>query len=70
MSASTSFVLFAWLCIAAFTRFVAEHRGRSGIRWAALGLVFGLFALLVCACLPRRPATEPESEWSVPGSNR
>ncbi len=36
---------------------IAQSKGRSGITWAILGLIFSLVALIVVALLPRIPET-------------
>lgn len=45
-------LLFAALCA-----MIAARKGRFAIGWAVLGLLFGIFALIVVAVLPSRQAT-------------
>jgi hypothetical protein len=45
------FLLFVWVMIAIVCAVVASNKGRSGFGWLILGAVFGVFALIVIACL-------------------
>lgn len=38
--------LFIWLAFAAVTALAATSRGRSGLGWFFIGLLFGVFALI------------------------
>lgn len=38
--------LIMWAGFAVVTGLAASARGRSGIGWAAIGLIFGVFALI------------------------
>jgi hypothetical protein len=40
-----------WLGLAAWCAHIAATKRRSGVAWFVLGLVFGLLALLIVACL-------------------
>lgn len=39
-------LLFIWIAFAVVCALAAPSRGRSGIAWFVLGLVFGVFALI------------------------
>jgi hypothetical protein len=41
-----------WFAVAVATAILAEIKGRTGLGWFLLGLLFSLFALLVIFCLP------------------
>lgn len=53
------FVVFFWLGCAVCASIVASSKGRSGFGWFLLGLLFGVFALLVSIGMPslRAPRT-------------
>jgi hypothetical protein len=36
------------ICVA-----IANAKGRNPLLWGILGFLFGLFAIIACACLPR-----------------
>ena len=64
MAAMTLVVaLVVWLGIAAFCVNGARARGRSTVAWGALGLFFGLFALIALYVLP--PLAAPEMRHSI-----
>lgn len=44
-------ILVIWVVFAILTAVVASNKGRSGIGWLLLGLVFGIFALILVALL-------------------
>jgi hypothetical protein len=44
----------ACLVLAAATAWVAERKNRNTLVWAALGFLFGVVALAVCAVYPRQ----------------
>jgi hypothetical protein len=49
-----------WLFFAVLTPIVATAKGRSGVGWFLLGLVFGLLALIVVVVLPSlKPPEQP-----------
>lgn len=48
-------MLLFWLFCAAATAIIAGARGRSVIGWLLLGLLFGIFALIVVAVIPAPP---------------
>lgn len=41
-----------WVGCAVVSAIVAGAKGRSSFGWLIIGIVFGLFALIVIACLP------------------
>ena len=44
--------IIVW-CICSFICYsIAESKGRSGALWAALGILFGIFAVIVIALMP------------------
>ena len=45
-------ILIIWLGCSIGAAAVAAGKGRSGIGWLLLGLLFGIFALIIVACLP------------------
>ncbi len=47
-------LLIIWVLLAVACGYVAEQKGRSYIAWFALGLLFGVFALLVLAITPKK----------------
>jgi hypothetical protein len=44
--------LFIWLCNMVACALIAGSKHRSRLGWLVLGFLFGIFALLVLACLP------------------
>jgi len=60
-------LVFLWLGCAVAATWIGVAKGRSGLAWAMLGLLFGLFALIVVACLPRRiQGPAPETHVKCP----
>lgn len=53
MTHEVNFILALWLLVAAGTSLLAADKKRSIAHWAAAGLLFGPFALLAAAALPR-----------------
>lgn len=45
--------LIIWLFFAFCSMFVAKNKGRSEGGWFIAGFIFGLFALIVVAILPK-----------------
>jgi hypothetical protein len=41
-------VISGVICVA-----IANAKGRNPVIWGVLGFLFGLFAIVACACLPR-----------------
>ena len=50
-------ILMTAAVFGAITGTLAGHRNRNALLWGCLGFLFGVFALLVCALLPRRGAS-------------
>jgi len=48
--------------LAPLTAAIAAKRGRSGLRWAIIGLLFGMWALAVSLIFLSPPATHAPSE--------
>lgn len=46
-------LIVIWLGCAIGCGAIASAKGRSGIGWGLIGLIFGVFALIIVACLPR-----------------
>lgn len=46
-------LLFIWLAFAVICAIVASTKNRSALGWLLLGAIFGVFALIVLAFLPR-----------------
>ena len=46
--------LIVWLMCAVACYFIAEKKGRKAGAWAAAGLLFGIFALVICAVMPKK----------------
>ena len=53
-------LIVVWLALGVLTGGVASTKNRNVAIWGALGLLFGLIALIVVACLPQR---RPTSAW-------
>lgn len=47
------FLLMIWLLMAIGCAVIANAKNRSGVGWFLIGTIFGIFALIVIACLPR-----------------
>lgn len=58
-------LMFLWLGCAIAATWIGVAKGRSGFAWAILGLLFGLFALIVVACLPRISRGRPTPQTHV-----
>ncbi len=60
-----------WLLFAFWVSHIASGKGRSGGAWFLLGLIFGVFALLVVACLrDDRPYYDDEEYDDRPALRR
>lgn len=42
-----------WVAFAIICAIIASNKNRSAVGWFILGLIFGIFALIVIACLSR-----------------
>lgn len=49
----TLFYLIFWLAMAGFAYYVAGLKNRNQWLWGVLGFFFGIFTLIVLACLPK-----------------
>ena len=47
-------ILIFWLICAVGCYFLAESKGRNAGAWAVAGLLFGIFALVICAIMPKK----------------
>lgn len=52
-------VMFLVICVAGVTAIAATSRGRSGVAWFVLGLLFSVFALIAVLVMPRVPGPLP-----------
>lgn len=50
-----------WIGIAIACAIIASNKGRSGLGWFFLGLLFPLIALIIIACLSKRTESEIEA---------
>jgi membrane protein implicated in regulation of membrane protease activity len=62
--------LLIWFGIAALCVNGARARGRSEVAWGALGLLFGLFALVALYVLPPSGAPSPATQMQGPSPDR
>lgn len=49
-------ILVIWLLCAIAAAAIAGGKGRSVLGWLLLGLLLGIFAVIIVACLPSRKA--------------
>lgn len=52
-------LLLFWILFAIFTGVVANNKGRNVVGWVVLGLLFGIFALIIVAVLPKLENGQP-----------
>ena len=45
-------ILVLWLICAVVTAVIANSKGRSGAGWFCVGLLIGIFGIVLAACLP------------------
>ena len=57
---STILVLILWMIMGIATAYLANQRGRDPYIWFALGVVFGILAMLLLFILP---PVKSENEW-------
>jgi hypothetical protein len=50
------FMLLIWIACPVICGIVASAKNRSGLGWAALGLLFGFLAVICLAMLPAKTA--------------
>lgn len=53
MDFGTFVTILFWMAMAGFSYYVAGLKNRNQILWGVLGFFFGVFALIVLACLPK-----------------
>ncbi len=54
MSTTAQLILFGYVAFGVVTAIIADRKNRNVIGWGILGFLFGVFALVICAVLPRR----------------
>ena len=47
-------ILVVWVACGVASWVIAENKGRNGCGWLFLGLMFGVFALIILAVVPAR----------------
>ncbi len=56
-------LLVIWIICGAVTAIIAASKGRSGAGWLMIGLLLGIFGVILVACMPAVPkeavATSP-----------
>ena len=45
-------LFFFWLVPAIASAIIAGNRGRSWFGWLCMGLLFGIFAIIILVCIP------------------
>jgi len=59
--------LIVWLFCAVACYFLAESKGRKAGAWAFAGLLFGVFALVLCAVMPKKQtSSSPRQVFQSP----
>lgn len=53
--------ILIWIICGVFSAIIASSKGRSGLGWLVMGLIFGVFALLFVGFMPPSPKEEPPS---------
>ena len=61
-------VLLIWLACGILSAVVAESKGRSGLGWFLLGLVFGVFALLASVGVSKLEKQNPSAKADTAGN--
>jgi hypothetical protein len=46
-------LIFLWAFFAVVCAIIANNKNRSGVIWAILGLIGGVFAIIIVALLPK-----------------
>lgn len=59
-------LLVIWLLFGAFTAVIAGSKGRNWFGWLLLGCVFGIFALVAVAAMPRIDADARSPKKTCP----
>lgn len=49
----SGFVILVWLASAVLCGYVADQKGRNAAGWAAAGFLFGIFAVIAIAVVPK-----------------
>ena len=50
------YVVIIWILCAITSAVIASGKGRSGFGWFCIGLIAGVFALIMIICLPKLEA--------------
>jgi hypothetical protein len=72
------FILIQAALFAGFSAYIAAQKNRSAVTWAVLGFIFGIFAFITIAVIPKvevepfrgklgRDATSDGKPWGSPG---
>lgn len=48
------YLIFVWLIFAYVAYKIAEEKGLNTALWAVLGVIFGIFTVLVLVCIPSK----------------
>jgi hypothetical protein len=67
---TTVVIIVIWLLCAVTSGVIATSKNRPGGMWFTLGLLIGIFAVIMVACMPALPALEPEPRRSEPRDPR
>ncbi len=60
-------ILIFWLVCAVACYFLAQSKGRNAGAWAVAGVLFGVFALVLCAVMPKKQSlTSPRQAVQSP----
>lgn len=51
--------ILIWILCGVFTAIIASNKGKSGLGWLVMGLIFGIFALLFVGFMPPSPKEAP-----------
>ena len=52
-------IVLIWVICGVFAAVIASSKGRSAGGWLVLGLLFGIFGLILVACLPSLKVSQP-----------
>lgn len=55
-------ILIFWIICAVACYFIADSKGRSAGAWAVAGVLFGIFALVVCAVMPKKQSINASNQ--------
>lgn len=59
-------LVLLWMAFGVVCALVAKQKGRSAFGWLLLGAVFGVFALIVLAFMPRLEVGPPSADGPLP----